>query len=576
MDYFRKPFIYFEETEGVFAGDMKSPTLPGHLELVFSRLLKDKVYQSPIGVIVLRVRIDALQDIIRPDAEVFIDGASSQLLANAYITNKDGWQIADLPSAGHSMPRRYIDTDSVRQVLDTRIDSVGEYENYIGSKVLGATLFIKETGWVVTVERNVRVVFAPLKRLGYICGGIAGFALLLIFGLSFTISSGINRSIKELIQGIERIAQGDLNHKIELSRKDELRTLSDSFNAMTHSLKTSNDERERLFSIVEEAKVEWERTVDSIQDAILSCDTNHNIIRANRGASMLLGIELKVLTTMTYPDVTYHLSGFKHLVDAAYDSLKPLSGEVRDSERDKTFLASIYPIIDKDGTFQGSVQILHDITAIKKAERELEDRRIVAMTKLAELTEKRDPQTGHHLQRIKGYCRLLAEELRNQPKYSTIIDDYFIRSLSEASMLHDIGKVGIPDSILSKPGSLSPEEFEIIKTHNINGAEVLTGPDYFKMAREICLYHHERYDGKGYPDGLKGEDIPLSARIVSLADAYDALVSARPYRKAMTHDQARSIILHESGKQFCPDVVKAFVAREDEFQVLAQTDPQGT
>ncbi|MCB7128417.1 MAG: HD domain-containing protein, partial [Candidatus Brocadiales bacterium] len=107
----------------------------------------------------------------------------------------------------------------------------------------------------------------------------------------------------------------------------------------------------------------------------------------------------------------------------------------------------------------------------------------------------------------------------------------------------------------------------------VTGDEVLAGPEYFKMAREICRHHHERYDGKGYPDGLKGEDIPLSARIVTLADTYDAIVSERPYSKSRTHEQARAIILQESGKQFCPDVVRAFIGREDDFRALSRSTP---
>ncbi|MCP4365749.1 MAG: HD domain-containing protein [Planctomycetes bacterium] len=567
-DYFKEPLLHFEVTGGTFAGDIEPETSAAPPELCFSRVLKDKVYKSPIGVIVLRVKIRALQEIINPSALAFADGVPIAVLAKAYIINKDGWLIADSPLPGQDMLRYRIDTKGILQALSTRTDHVGEYENYLGTDVLGATLFIDKTDWVITTEVNARDVFAPLRRLGYIFGGIAGFAILLIFGLSFTITRGINKSIKELILGTERIASGDLDHKIEIRRKDELQTLSDSFNTMMHSLKTSNEERERLFSVVERAKVEWEKTFDSINDAILSCDADHNIVRANSGATRLLGVEMKDLIGTPCHKATLSLSGFELMVNEVYNSLKPSSGEVYDLERDKTFFASIYPIVDKGGLFRGCVQILRDISDIKKTEKELEERRIVAMTKLADLTEKRDPETGHHLARIRAYCQIIAEELRKQPKYSDMIDDTFISHLQDASMLHDIGKVGIPDSILSKPGSLSPEEFEIVKLHTVTGYDVLAGPEYFKMARETCRHHHERYDGKGYPDGLKGEDIPLAARIVSLADAYDAIVSDRPYRKARTHEQALAIILEESGKQFCHDVVKAFISRERDFHAL--------
>ncbi|MEE9514413.1 MAG: HD domain-containing phosphohydrolase [Candidatus Brocadiales bacterium] len=573
MAYFRKPFINSEETGGKFAGEVESQAVPGRFHLVFSHILKDMDYQLPVGVLVMKVKLNSLQIITKPSIATFTDTTNAELLATAYIMNKDGWLLAYSSPPGQEMSSQHIDTKNVFRVFGTGTESVGEYKNYLGTEVLGATLLVSETDWAVTTEINAHEILAPLRRLGYMFGGIAGFSLLLIFGLSFAISRGINKSIKELILGTERIATGDLDYRISLKRKDELRTLSDSFNTMTHSLKTSNEERERLFSVVEKAKVEWENTFDSIHDAILSCDANHKIIRVNRGASRMLGIDLNELINMKWHDAVGKLSGFEQLARDALEGLEPLSREVCDREKDKTFLASIYPMVGNDGTFQGSVQILHDITDIKKAEIELEERRVIAMAKLAELAEKRDLETGHHLIRIRGYCQVLADELRKQPKYSGIIDDQFIKSLPDASMLHDIGKVGIPDSVLLKPGRLDPEEFGIIKTHTVTGDEVLAGPEYFKMAREICRHHHERYDGKGYPDGLKGEDIPLSARIVTLADTYDAIVSERPYSKPRTHEQARAIILQESGKQFCPDVVRAFINREDDFRALSRSTP---
>ncbi|MEE9200455.1 MAG: HD domain-containing phosphohydrolase [Candidatus Brocadiales bacterium] len=572
MDYFRKPLLDFAETGGAFVGDAESPVSHGQPELVSSRILKDKVYQSPIGVIVLRININSLQNAVEPGSEAFGGETTGKVAENIYITNEYNLLIANYPYNKNNI-WQHMDTKNIRQVLDTGAGSVGEYKNYLDTEVLGATLFIDETGWAITTERAAHEMFAPLRRLGYIFGGIAGGSLLLVLGLSFGITRGINRSIKELILGTERIASGDLDNKIVVKRRDELRTLSDSFNAMMHSLKTSNEERERLFSVVERAKVEWEKTFDTIDDAILSCDADHNIVRANRGASKLLGIKLKDLTQTTCHKAALSLSGFEELSDSAFKGLEPVSGEVHDREGDRTFLANIYPMVDKLGAFQGCVQILRDITAIKKAERELEERRIVAMAKLAELAEKRDLETGHHLIRIRGYCKILAEELRKQPKYSSIIDDEFIKHLQDASMLHDIGKVGIPDSILLKPGRLDPEEFGIIKTHTVTGDAVLAGPEYFKTAREICRHHHERYDGKGYPDGLKGEGIPLSARIVTLADTYDAVVSKRPYKEARTHEEARSIIQEESGKQFCPDVVQAFINGQEDFRMLHKSKP---
>lgn len=191
---------------------------------------------------------------------------------------------------------------------------------------------------------------------------------------------------------------------------------------------------------------------------------------------------------------------------------------------------------------------------------------------LAKLAESRDPETGAHLERVRHYSRLLAEHLRTLPEYEAKIDDEFVHLLFLTSPLHDIGKVGIPDTVLLKPGRLSEEEFAVMKTHTTIGANTLEAalqahPQalYLQMARDIALTHHERFDGGGYPIGLKGRAIPLSGRIVALADVYDALSSRRVYKNAYTHEVARAMIVEQVGKQFDPDVVEAFVSTEREF-----------
>lgn len=210
---------------------------------------------------------------------------------------------------------------------------------------------------------------------------------------------------------------------------------------------------------------------------------------------------------------------------------------------------------------------------IRAAERILSlETRDVAIFAMAKLAESRDPETGAHLERVRAYSRLIARQLAQQEKFRTQADAEFIRLIFLTSPLHDIGKVGIPDSVLLKPGRLSDREFEIMKTHTTIGAETLDaaaqhfpGVRFLEMAREIALTHHERYDGSGYPAGLSGDEIPLSGRAVALADVYDALTSKRVYKKAFSHDVARGIILPERGKHFDPAVVNAFVECEQEF-----------
>jgi putative two-component system response regulator len=202
------------------------------------------------------------------------------------------------------------------------------------------------------------------------------------------------------------------------------------------------------------------------------------------------------------------------------------------------------------------------------------DLMIFAMAKLA---ESRDEDTGAHLERIREYCRILSEELSSWDKYRDVIDGDYVQLIYQTSPLHDIGKVGIPDSVLLKPGRLTPEEFEIMKRHTMLGGETLESvvealPEarFLHMARDIAMTHHEWFDGHGYPRGLAGEAIPLSGRIVALADVYDALRSKRVYKQAYSHERAHEIITKACGTQFDPDIVRAFLNREDEFVAVAR------
>ena len=201
----------------------------------------------------------------------------------------------------------------------------------------------------------------------------------------------------------------------------------------------------------------------------------------------------------------------------------------------------------------------------------LEGRDLVIFS-MAKLAESRDNETGAHLERMREYSRILAEELSTWPKFAKEIDGNYVQLLYLTSPLHDIGKVAIPDSVLLKPGKLTTEEFEVMKRHTVLGSDTLTsvaeagpGAEFLLMARDIALTHHERYDGKGYPRGLKGEEIPLCGRIVALADVFDALTSKRVYKDAYSHETARGILFDGAGTQFDPDIVEAFRRREQQF-----------
>ncbi|GAA6151030.1 HD-GYP domain-containing protein [Pseudoteredinibacter isoporae] len=217
------------------------------------------------------------------------------------------------------------------------------------------------------------------------------------------------------------------------------------------------------------------------------------------------------------------------------------------------------------------------IAALAERSRELSVTRDASILGLASLAETRDNETGGHILRTQNYVKALALELRNHEAYAAQLDDETVELLYKSAPLHDIGKVGIPDSILLKPGKLTEEEFDIMKGHPQIGADALAVAErqlgsnsFLRIAKEISLSHHEKWDGSGYPAGLKGEDIPLSGRLMALADVYDALISARVYKPALSHDEAKTIILEGTATHFDPSVIDAFLACEAEFVRIAR------
>jgi len=223
--------------------------------------------------------------------------------------------------------------------------------------------------------------------------------------------------------------------------------------------------------------------------------------------------------------------------------------------------------------------VQYTINKRKKAEmdllesyRKLHNARMATILGLAKLAEYRDEGTGTHLERIREYAKMIAEEMAKNPKYAGHITPEYIDDIYQSSILHDIGKVGIPDAVLLKPGRLSDEEFDVIKRHtNLGGDAIkaieaqIEGKSFLALGKEIAYNHHEKWDGSGYPRGLNGEDIPLAARIIALADVYDALTTRRFYKEAYTHERSRQIIIDLKGTHFDPEVADVFLVLEDEF-----------
>jgi putative two-component system response regulator len=196
---------------------------------------------------------------------------------------------------------------------------------------------------------------------------------------------------------------------------------------------------------------------------------------------------------------------------------------------------------------------------------------------MASLAETRDNETGNHIRRTQHYVKVLAQALQPHPRFAAKLTDRTIELLFKSAPLHDIGKVGIPDHILLKPGRFTPEEFEVMKRHPAIGRDAIRHAErqlgleveFMRIAKEIAYGHQEKWDGSGYPEALSGESIPVSARLMAVADVYDALISRRVYKEGMPHEAAATIIIEGRGTHFDPDMVDAFVAVQDEFRAIA-------
>ncbi|MEW5788086.1 MAG: HD domain-containing phosphohydrolase [Pseudomonadota bacterium] len=215
---------------------------------------------------------------------------------------------------------------------------------------------------------------------------------------------------------------------------------------------------------------------------------------------------------------------------------------------------------------------------VRRRMRENDLIQLVSIRALAHLAETRDSETGNHILRTQGYVSLLGSLLGRHPRFSGVLNERHVELLARSAPLHDIGKVGIPDAILQKPGRLDAGEWEIMKTHAKLGTDAIalaerdaeTPVEFLALAKEIAHWHHEKWDGSGYPDGLAGADIPLSARMMALADVFDALISRRVYKAALPFETAKAMIAEGRGRHFDPDMTDVFLEHYDDFRAIAE------
>ncbi len=257
------------------------------------------------------------------------------------------------------------------------------------------------------------------------------------------------------------------------------------------------------------------------------------------------------------------------LRSGAYDYLaKPFDLEDLHATADRTFERR--RLIRQNREYQENLERM-----VGEQTEEIRQTRDIALRTLAQLAEQRDSETGRHLERIAEYSSILAAALDDSPYHDQMMEGEFVELVEKASPLHDIGKVGIPDAILRKPGPLTKEEWAVMRTHTTIGGDTLrtvlerySAPTVLSLAMDIAYSHHERWDGGGYPHRLAKTDIPLAARIVALADAYDAITSQRPYKRAESHAEAVRRIEVDRGLHFDPVVADAFGRCQGEFEAV--------
>ncbi|MBI5047779.1 MAG: HD domain-containing protein [Deltaproteobacteria bacterium] len=349
--------------------------------------------------------------------------------------------------------------------------------------------------------------------------------------------------IHKLHRGTEIIGEGNLDYRINISTGDEIEQLSTAFNKMTENLKKN-------YHTIERAKKEWEATFDAISDPLFIHDKEFKIIRCNRAYSKAAGTFHEIIGRPYY-------EVFPKMDGAMKGCLKVLEMQEEGEEEislpaiDKIYNTKFYLVRDAYGKYLYSLHILEDITEARKADEHLHELFMAAMVSLSSAIEAKSPWTKGHSERVTEYAIRIGRTMG--------LPDDELERLSIAGLLHDIGKIGIYDGILDKTGPLTDDEYEIVKRHPGKGADVLSPIKQLAGIIPWIRGHHESYDGKGYPDGLKGDEIPLQARILSVADAFDSMIAERPYRETPGKEMAIEELKRFSGIQFDPKVVEAFL-----------------
>lgn len=330
--------------------------------------------------------------------------------------------------------------------------------------------------------------------------------------------------------------------------------------------------------------------------SVVLTDLDQNVLFWNSGAQNIFGYTSEEMIgskiTKLYPPDSFSKEIVDQLRQMVQNKNAAVCGKMEQIAKNGQVLTislALSPMVDPAGEVQGILGVGLDVTEEVRQQKqilqllnEVKRTQDVAVFSLAKLAESRDEETGSHLIRIQKYCRALCDRLAYAGPYRDFATEQYSDDLIRSAVLHDIGKVGLPDSVLLS-GETDNSKREIMKRHTLVGGKALEeavhmlgNESFLSMGTEVAYHHHERWDGTGYPFGLKGQDIPLSARIVALADVYDALTSARRYKKAFSHEETRAMILQEKGMQFDPDLVDAFNNIESEFRSIKDSISDST
>lgn len=362
-----------------------------------------------------------------------------------------------------------------------------------------------------------------------------------------------------------------------------LESLNKDLTFYTHNLE---DEVEKRVTEIAESELRYKELYNNILDQIVLINDKAAILLANQHFCDIIGQTQRDVRSTSFLDIVHPdcLAEVKNIMLPQLfqgNIIKDFQLTIRGVAGKKIDVECNARNISKHGKSLGFQFVIRDISERKKLEKTLvesytliDKSRTTAILALAKLSEFRDKDTGNHLERMREYSQILAKKLATKPEYKNYISTHYIDDIYLSSILHDIGKVGIPDDVLLKPGKLTYDEFEIMKRHAVYGGDAIQksekltngGQSFLSLGKAIAYHHHEKWDGSGYPYGLKGGDIPLSARIVALADVYDALTSKRCYKSAFSHEKAKEIIVQGSGRHFDPEVVDAFLSTEKTFQ----------